>query len=234
MLVGESYLEEVRKWVRRTSRSSGNCNGLYKISAAPALSARSACSSTLKSVVHPLFKTTGILRVDIFLFNCTVTSSPFNPGKRMSIMIRSGRRLKALSRPSGPVAASTTSWPKPLKNPRSDSRNFSLPSTIKYFFSRVVHGRSVAAQDMPALQMSVFWYFVAFSAYAAMFGAAICLENDCHFAKIRWPCPLSLCVEGVEKVNLGYIRWGNGVGMQRTHPSTEVTSTRWRDTSRTT
>lgn len=87
---------------------------------------------------------------------------------------------------------------------------------------------------MPALQMSVFWYFVAFSAYAAMFGAATCLENDCHFAKIRGPCLLSLGVEGVEKVNLGYIRWGNGVGMQRTHPSTEVTSTRWRDTSRTT
>jgi hypothetical protein len=48
-------------------------------------------------------------------------------------------------------------------------------------------GRSLAAQDIPALQMSVFWYFVAFSAYAEIFDAATCLENDCHFATIRVP-----------------------------------------------
>jgi hypothetical protein len=110
-------------------------NGLYKISAAPALSARFTRSSTLQSVVHPVFMTTGILRVDIFLFNCAVTSSPFSPGRRTSIMIRSGCTLEALSRASKPVAASTTSWPKPFINARSDSRKASLLSTINIFLA---------------------------------------------------------------------------------------------------
>ena len=41
--------------------------------------------------------TTGMFRVDRFLFKRAVASSPFIPGKRRSIMIRSGCRLEALS-----------------------------------------------------------------------------------------------------------------------------------------
>ena len=76
--------------MRRTPRSSGIWIGLYIISAAPALRARWMRSSTLQDVVQPVFITTGMFRVAEFDFNFAVTSSPFIPGKRTSIMIKLG------------------------------------------------------------------------------------------------------------------------------------------------
>src|SRR5262249_29312241 len=109
--------------------------GLYKISSAPASRARSARSPTLQEVVQAVLMTTGMLRVDTFLFKRAVASSPFISGKLRSIMIRSGCKLEALSMASRPVLASRTSWPKPLIKPPRVSRQAWLLSTINIFFA---------------------------------------------------------------------------------------------------
>lgn len=115
-------------------RRVGNWNGLYKISSAPARSARLTRSSTLQAVVQPVLITTGMFRVDRFAFSRAVTSSPFSSGKRISIMIKSGRILKAFSMASGPLDASKTSWPRVLIKVRTDSRKVLSLSTINIFF----------------------------------------------------------------------------------------------------
>lgn len=66
-------------------------------------------SPILHMVVQAVLMITGMFRVDRFFFKRAVASSPFIPGKRRSIMIRSGRMLEALFMASGPIAASKTS-----------------------------------------------------------------------------------------------------------------------------
>ena len=105
--------------------------------------------------------TTGMFRVDAFLFKRTVASSPFSSGKLRSIMIRSGCRLEALSMASAPVAASKTSWPNPLINPPRVSRQASLLSTINIFLVLFAIQKGVEAQGMPARAKAAVLVFVA-------------------------------------------------------------------------
>src|SRR6266700_2883138 len=89
--------------------------------------------------------------------------------------------LEALSRASGPVVASKTSWPKPLKNTRSDSRNSSLLSTINIFLA-VFRMEGISAQGMPVRATSACWYFLADSEHPEIFRT---VKDNCRFVIMR-------------------------------------------------